>query len=81
VTRMFHPAGILGTMRPYCRRSMACLNQTDPPKVMHPGAQRPWQLIRAPRWPGRRADRLSGRRSVLGVTRGCLFAITSRPCR
>jgi len=33
VTRMFHPAGILGNMRPYCRRSMACLIQTDPPKV------------------------------------------------
>jgi hypothetical protein len=33
VTRMFHPAGILGTMRPYCHRSMACLIQTDPPKV------------------------------------------------
>jgi hypothetical protein len=34
VTRMFHPAGILGTMRPYCRRSMACLIQTDPPKSL-----------------------------------------------
>jgi hypothetical protein len=36
VTRMFHPAGILGTMLPYYRRSMACLNQTDPPKVWSP---------------------------------------------